>query len=125
MYTWGLSQNAIFSTWIAYCFPQNIRGLYTSGAALIWKGGQPKGRQCQAEARPEDYAVCKSGKPKLNCEECAKKYPWPEAQYFPMYPCYNPERPMIDCSANYINDYNVMGRSSEAYEYFKRYLELL
>ena len=105
MWIWGFSRNSLFTVYAAYCFPKNFVGLFQAGSTMMQKGLKPFGRGCKPQVTGESWKVCKEeGKRGLSCEECAAKYPCEDCKYFPTYPCYNPERPMIDCSANYIDD---------------------
>ena len=102
MWMWGFSRNSLFTVYAAYCFPKNFVGLFQAGSTMLERGQKPFGRGCKPEVTGETWKKCKEEG--LKCEQCAAKYPCEECKYFPAYPCYNPERPMIDCSANYIND---------------------
>ena len=125
MWVHGFSQNSVWAIYTAYCFPQNFVGVYQGGATMSVKGIEPYALNCQSNVRGSDSNKCKG---KNKCETCAKAFPCEECQYYPLYPCYNPERPMIDCSANYINDklvYSIgnksdSGRAWRMHEILKR-----
>ena len=39
-----------------------------------------------------------------NCNQCIASHFCDECQYWPIYPCYSPVKPMVDCVADYFND---------------------
>lgn len=105
MYAWGHSQNSVFSSYVAYCFPDNFAGVYQSGAALTVKGTLPVGPACQTYVKSSDYSQCRNeGLKKKDCSKCAERYPCDQCQYWPIYPCYNAKRPMINCITGYNDD---------------------
>ena len=105
MYAWGHSQNSVFSAYITYCFPDNFVGVYQGGAALTVKGTKPIGPACQTYVKASDYSQCRAeGLKKKDCDKCAERYPCDECQYWPIYPCYNPKRPTINCITGYNDD---------------------
>ena len=105
MYMWGFSQNSFFTVRAAYCFPNNFVGLFQAGSTMKEIGQKPFGKGCNPQVTRENWEKCEAeGKQGLSCEQCYAQYPCEECKYWPIYPCYNPERRMIDCSANYNND---------------------
>ena len=114
MWVNGFSQNSVWAIYTAYCFPQNFVGVYQGGATMSFKGQEPFALSCQSNVKPSVYETCKKSKPRLRCGTCAEKYPCEECQFYPLWPCYNPERPMIDCSANYNNDARVYSRTDKS-----------
>ena len=102
MWAWGFSQNSAFSSLIGYCFPNNFVGVYAAGAGLRLTGEKPYGPGCSGQVRKSDWKVCKEENKK--CEVCYEEKPCTECQYYPIYPCYNPARPMTSCVVEYTND---------------------
>jgi len=108
VYAEGFSQNSVFSAYIGYCFADNVRGIYQGGSGLFLTE-QPftAGPSCVPSVKVSDLKnpdVCsfKNGKP--DCKSCVKSHPCTECQYFPIYPCYSPKRPMVHCVIEYDND---------------------
>ena len=57
---------------------------------------------CQGQVLATDWDKCQAQH--LNCQRCSEDYPCPDCQYWPLYPCYTPEKPMVDCISEYTND---------------------
>jgi len=113
VYAAGFSQNSMFSAYIGYCFSDNVKGIYQagSGLAITEQGFQLPG--CQGRVRISDLMdtdVCpwkydsKTDTEVADCSTCIEVAPCTECQYFPIYPCYSPKRPMVHCIVEYDND---------------------
>lgn len=99
IYAEGFSQNSMFSAYIGFCFNDKVVGIWQGGSGMALN--LPDGRrpnlpglqaQCTASAFTEYQRRCLTEDP---CTEC---------QYWPIYPCYQPQRAMIDCVVEYTND---------------------
>jgi len=51
------------------------------------------------------------------------KEPCEDCEYWPIYPCYNKKRAMIDCLADYKNDYIASGRDNPETESTAKYMK--
>jgi len=96
IYAEGFSQNSMFSAYTAFCFHEKVVGVWQGGSGLALTGEKPfvpnKGAQCTASSFEEYGGQCMSKDP---CTVC---------QYWPIYPCYTENRPMVHCIAEYTND---------------------
>merc|ERR1711881_209533 len=100
VYTEGFSQNSMFSAYIAFCFPDNVLGVWQGGSGMAITGEPPNLPGCQGQVTAYDFANnCQ------NCKACIASHPCSECQYWPIYPCYSPNRPMVNCLSEYTNDY--------------------
>ena len=57
---------------------------------------------CRAQVLHSNWDKCHAQQ--KTCQQCIEEYPCSECQYWPIYPCYTPEKPMIDCLTEYTND---------------------
>ena len=102
LYAEGQSQNSMFSAYMAFCFHQKFRGVWQSGGGMGLKGIKPILPRCTGQVLTSDWSKCKAQQ--KGCDLCIEEFPCPECQYWPIYPCYTPEKPMIDCISEYTND---------------------
>ena len=98
----GHSQNSMFSAYLAYCFHQRVQGVWQSGSGMSLNGMKPYLPGCEGQVLHSDWTQCQAQH--LNCQRCSDEYSCPECQYFPIYPCYTPEKPMVECISEYTND---------------------
>ena len=49
IYSVGFSQNSMFSAYIAFCFPDKVRGIWQGGSGLAIGGEKPYLPGCQAQ----------------------------------------------------------------------------
>ena len=101
VYAHGGSQNSVWSSVIGNCF--QTRGVWLGASGLSVKGQELYPPSCTPHVKKSVLNQCKAEK--TNCEQCAQKYPCEECQYWPIYPCYTPKRPMINCLQDYYNDF--------------------
>ena len=78
VYTTGFLQNATWSALVAFCFDDQVKGVWQGGSGLAVPGLQPPGNPC-------------SGPPDDACE------------FWPMHPCFA-DAPMSHCVVSYSND---------------------
>merc|ERR1711860_131578 len=102
LYAEGHSQNSMFSAYLAYCFHQRVQGVWQSGSGMSLNGMKPYLPGCEGQVLHSDWTQCQAQH--LNCQRCSDEYSCPECQYFPIYPCYTPEKPMVECISEYTND---------------------
>ena len=102
MFAWGFSQNSMFSAYIGHCFPENFVGVYQAGSGLALSSQPLQLPGCQGLVSASVFRQCRAEGDK--CKTCKAKYPCTECEYWPIYPCYNPEKPMIHCIEEYTND---------------------
>lgn len=95
VYTKGCSQNAQFAAYSAYCFSDQVAGIWQCSAGMVLKGQRPQSPRLETE--------CTSSAFERHREHCLAKEPCPKCQYFPIYPCFN-KRPMIHCISLYSDD---------------------
>jgi len=122
MYSVGFSQNSMFSAYIGFCFPEQVRGVFQAGSGMALTGLEPNLPGCQGQVTASQYVEC--GLTCTKCQQCLEAYPCEDCQYWPIYPCYNSQRPMIDCLIEYDNDAISVGKqdkeaSSARYMYEK------
>ena len=103
VYAQGFSQNSMFSAYIGFCLHDQIVGVWQGGSGLALTGKPPNLPGCQAQTSASDFADCKANG--QQCKQCMVSSPCTECQYWPIYPCYSAARPMVDCVAEYTNDY--------------------
>ena len=97
VYTEGFSQNAAFSAYIGHCHSDRVTG--------IWQGGSGMAMKEDKHIQPPSMQTkCTKSAFKLYGRDCATKEPCPDCQYWPIYPCYQPKKPIIHCVADYNND---------------------
>ena len=96
IYAEGFSQNSMFSAYIGFCFNDKVVGIWQGGSGMALTGLEPNlpGMQGQCTASSFDE----------HGRDCSTEDPCTECQYWPIYPCYQEQRPMIDCVAEYVND---------------------
>ena len=99
IYAQGFSQNSMFSAYIGFCLNDKILGVWQGGSGMALTGKSPNLPGCQAQVTASAFEECG------NCNQCIASNPCTECQYWPIYPCYSPSRPMIDCLAEYTNDF--------------------
>merc|ERR1739844_439783 len=100
VYAEGFSQNSMFSAYIAFCFPNNVLGVWQGGSGMAITGEPPNLPGCQGQVSASDFANnCQ------NCNACKASHPCTECQYWPIYPCYSSNRPMVNCLSEYTNDW--------------------
>jgi hypothetical protein len=112
VYAAGFSQNSMFSAYIGYCFPDNVVGVYQAGSGLAITEQGMRLPGCQGQVRISDLMnddICPwkynfKGEYSFDCSSCIETHPCEECQYFPIYPCYSPKRPMVHCVFEYNND---------------------
>ena len=66
---------------------------------MTLKGKLPLVPNCGGQMRASDMAQC--GK---SCKRCMNQFPCEDCKYWPIYPCYNPKKPTVDCLVEYVND---------------------
>merc|ERR1712109_108344 len=110
VYTEGFSQNSMFSAYIGFCFPDNVLGVWQGGSGMAITGEPPNLPGCQGQVTASDFADnCQ------NCNACIESHPCTECQYWPVYPCYSSNRPMVNCLSEYTNDYISNDRHDPQY----------
>merc|ERR1712136_288248 len=96
VYAEGFSQNSMFSAYLSFCMNDKVIGIWQGGSGMSLTGLPPTlpgaEAQCTASAFQQYGHNCETMDP---CTDC---------QYFPIYPCYQPQRPMINCVVEYSND---------------------
>ena len=103
IYTEGFSQNSMFSAYIGFCYSDQVVGIWQGGSGLAFTGEPPNLPGCQAQCKASVFK-------ESTCDQCQANQPCTECQYWPIYPCYEPKRPVIDCIADYKNDYIANSR---------------
>ena len=81
---------------------------------MVLPPNKPVTPGCQGHTKYSVYKTCM--KNKLNCNKCMRDHLCKECQYWPIYPCYSPERPMIHCLEEYDNDSVVPDTSKPMYD---------
>merc|ERR1739844_303695 len=110
VYAEGFSQNSMFSAYIGFCFSDNVLGVWQGGSGMAITGEPPNLPGCQGQVTASDFAnECE------NCNACIQSHPCTECQYWPIYPCYSAKHPMVNCLAEYTNDYISNDRETGKY----------
>lgn len=78
IFAWGFSQNAMFSAYTAFCFPERVKGFWQGGSGLFVAGETSPLPQMEGACRRSDFLE--------HGRDCAQVAPCEECQYFPVYP---------------------------------------
>lgn len=79
IYVSGFSQNAMFSLFVATCFPERVRGINQGGSGLYSQAdGSLALPQCEGACRRSDFVT--------HGDECVNEAPCDSCSYFPVYP---------------------------------------
>jgi len=97
IYTFGFSQNSMFSAYVGFCLSDKVKGIVQGGSGLVVKKEEHspppnQGAYCTHSSFNENGGSCKT---KDACDTC---------EYWPIYPCYAPN-PIVHCSFIYECDY--------------------
>jgi len=111
----GFSQNSMFSAYIGFCFNDKVLGIWQGGSGMALTGKAPTLPGAQAQCTASAFAELK--------RDCMVKEPCEDCEYWPIYPCYNKKRAMIDCLADYKNDYIASGRDNPETESTAKYMK--
>ena len=98
----GFSQNSMFSAYISFCFNEKVLGVWQGGSGMALTGELPNLPGCQGQVSASDFDTCTASG--IKCNQCITQSPCTECQYWPIYPCYTPKKPMVDCVVDYVND---------------------
>ena len=111
IYTTGFSQNSMFAAYTGFCFNDMVIGVWQGGSGMALTGKKPYLPQYEGQCTKTSFQTYGG--------ECVTSDPCTECQYWPIYPCYDQDRPMVDCVAEYTNDgISVQdGSSSAVYMY--------
>ena len=93
----GFSQNSVFSAYIGFCFSNKVLGVWQEAGGMALNGHKPDWPRLEAQCTVSSFD--QFGK------KCKEKQPCTECKYWPIYPCYQPKRAVIDCVVDYTNDY--------------------
>jgi len=96
VYTEGFSQNSMFSAYIGFCFGDKVVG--------IWQGGSGLALSSQELNLPNFQVHCTSSAFVEYGRNCKTEVKCVDCKYWPIFPCYQPKRAMIDCVAEYTDD---------------------
>ena len=100
IYSEGFSQNSMFAAYIGFCHSDRVAG--------VWQGGSGLALSSQKNLTlPGMQALCaKSVLKEYGKKDCMKlgEKACPGCKYWPIYPCYQPKRPMIECVFDYLQD---------------------
>ena len=104
-----MSFNISFSAYIGFCFNDRVLGIWQGGSGMALTGEEPFVPNCGAQVAASDMAQCDADG--IKCRDCAEIKPCTDCQYWPLYPCYSPVRPMAHCIAEYTNDPIAVGQA--------------
>ena len=106
IYAAGFSQNSMFSAYIGFCHSDKVTG--------IWQGGSGLALSSQTELTlPAMQAHCTASMYTEFKKGCSSQTDaCPGCKYWPIYPCYQASKPMINCIADYNNDYIATSRTN-------------
>jgi len=96
IYTWGFSQNSMFSAYVGFCFSHLVAGIVQGGSGLVVRSENPR-------APPNLGGYCKYSDYNTLGGKCRNEAPCQECEYWPIYPCYE-ARPVVHCSFIYQGD---------------------
>jgi len=104
IYTYGFSQNSIFSAYVGFCFSDKVAGIVQTGSGLVVasEGGRPA---------PNSGGLCKYSEYNEYGTDCRKSHACTDCEYWPIFPCYEP-RPVVHCGFIYEDDF--MGHTMQA-----------
>ena len=103
------SFNISFSAYIGFCFNDRVLGIWQGGSGMALTGEEPFVPNCGAQVTASDMAQCDADG--IKCRDCYEIKPCTDCQYWPLYPCYSPVRPMAHCIAEYTNDPIAVGQA--------------
>ena len=78
VYAWGFSQNAMFTAYTAFCYPERITAFWQGGSGLFVAGETNPLPQMEGVCRRSDYLV--------HGRACVTETPCADCQYFPILP---------------------------------------
>lgn len=105
VYAEGFSQNSMFSAYLGFCFSEHVAGVWQGGSGMALNGLPPTLPGAQAQCTASMYQSY--GRQCTNQENAC-----PGCKYWPIYPCYQPLRPMSHCIAEYDNDPISSGKTN-------------
>ena len=92
LYAYGESANGMFASFVAHCMPSmGFVGVWRSQSGLALSGVPP--------LLPMRESACTASSFARHGEECLEKEPCRACEFWPLYPCHHPHRPMIECLA--------------------------
>merc|ERR1719422_1426074 len=94
----------MFAAYTSFCFPEKVVGLWQGGSGMALTGVPPNLPAMQAQCTMTSFNE--------HAKDCADKDPCTDCQYWPIYPCYSSSRPMVDCIADYTNDWIAVDRQT-------------
>ncbi|MAI78289.1 MAG: hypothetical protein CL917_05065 [Deltaproteobacteria bacterium] len=95
IYSWGFSQNAMFTAYTAFCYPDRITAFWQGGSGLYVEG--------ETNALPLMEGACRHSDFVEYGQQCAIESPCLECEYFPVYPVPTTP-PMAGCIMAYEDD---------------------
>ena len=104
IYTEGFSQNSMFSAYIGFCYPDRVTGIWQGGSGLAFKSDNDINL-------PQMEVKCSKSGFKEYGRNCSQIQPCTDCKYWPIYPCFHSQKPMIVCVSDYNNDYIASARS--------------
>ena len=96
IYTWGFSQNAMFTAFTAFCYPDRI--------SAFWQGGSGLYVQGETDPLPLMEGACRHSDFVEYGPACADEAPCLDCQYFPVYPVPTTP-PLSGCIMAYEDDF--------------------
>uniref|UniRef100_A0A7M5UFV2 Uncharacterized protein n=2 Tax=Clytia hemisphaerica TaxID=252671 RepID=A0A7M5UFV2_9CNID len=105
IFTEGFSQNSMFSAYIGFCYSDRVTGIWQGGSGLAFKSQENVNL-------PGMQSKCSASSYAENKKDCEEVEPCTDCEYWPIYPCYESTKPMIDCIADYNND-NIANARAE------------
>lgn len=99
----GHSQNGAWTQVLGFAFSDYVKGIYVTGSGLSENYKEPAKPTCQAHVSEPQKTECKEQG--IPCSRCPLKCT--DCQYWPIYPCYSPVKPMTACLMAYENDYSA------------------
>ena len=114
IYAEGFSQNSMFSAYLGFCFSNQVAGIWQGGSGMALTGVPPTLPASQAQCTASSFA--EYGR------DCVDEDPCTTCQYWPVYPCYQPQRAMKHCIVEYDNDFISSGRENPEVESSGKYM---
>ena len=99
VYAEGFSQNSMFSAYIGFCHSDKVVGIWQGGSGLALAS------QNKDITLPGMQVHCTQSLFERYGRQCSsQRNACPGCKYWPIYPCYQPKKPMVECLVDYLDD---------------------
>ena len=96
VFAWGFSQNAMFTAYMSFCYPNRINTFWQGGSGLFVSG--------ETDPLPQMEGVCRKSDFREFGSSCVDQAPCDACEYFPIYPLQTTP-PQKGCIMMYADDF--------------------